>query len=74
MLLGGVDENDEHRERSLAKLYNELLDLQLENLKDRSWDHWRFEYLLERVGLWSSLAALDITSYPTFSDYSPKVG
>lgn len=34
VLLGGVDENGEYRERSLAKLYNKLLGLQFENLKD----------------------------------------
>lgn len=34
VLLGGVNENGEYRERSLAKLYKELLGLHFENLKD----------------------------------------
>jgi len=34
VLLGGVGKNGDYRERSLAKLYNELLGLQFENLKD----------------------------------------
>jgi len=34
VLLGGVNENGEYRERSLAKLYKELLGLQFENLTD----------------------------------------
>jgi hypothetical protein len=34
VLLGGVDENGEYRERSLAKLYKELLGLQFTDLKD----------------------------------------
>lgn len=34
VLLGGVDENGEYRERSLAKLYKELLGLQFTNLND----------------------------------------
>ena len=34
VLLGGVGKNGDYRERSLAKLYNELLGLRFENLKD----------------------------------------
>lgn len=34
VLLGGVNENGAYRERSLAKIYKELLGLQFENLKD----------------------------------------
>lgn len=34
VLLGGVNENGEYRERSLSKLYKELLGLQFENLQE----------------------------------------
>lgn len=34
VLLGGVNENGEYRERSLAKLYKEILGLQFDNLKE----------------------------------------
>jgi len=34
VLLGGVDEDGEYRERSLARLYNDLIGLQFENLKE----------------------------------------
>lgn len=34
VLLGGVDEHGEYRQRSLAKLYKEVLGLQFDNLKE----------------------------------------